>query len=36
MTRNRLFSDIERAVGLYGQAQALVFGITKDLDMRTS
>lgn len=36
MTRNRLFSDIERDVSLYGQARALVFGITKDLDMRTS
>ena len=31
MTRNRLFSDIERAVSLYGQAHALVSGITKEL-----
>lgn len=31
MTRNRLFSDIERAVSLYGQARALVSGIMEEL-----
>lgn len=31
MTRNRLFSDIERAISLYGQARALVSGIMEEL-----
>lgn len=31
MTRNRLFSDIERAGSLYGQAHALVSGIMEEL-----
>ena len=31
MTRNRLLSDIERAISLYGQARALVSGIMEEL-----